>query len=83
MRWVTLLIGDESFADRHPGQRVAVVCHGGVINAFLADVLDLDKMLFFHPDYTSISRVLVARSGARSLQSVNETGHLVVASLRP
>ena len=75
--------GVQDIADRHPGRRVAVVCHGGVINAYLADVLDLDSMLFFHPDYTSISRVLVARSGARSLQAVNETGHLVVASLRP
>ena len=42
----------------HPGQRVAVVCHGGVINAYAAHVLGIDDPLFFLPTYTSISRVL-------------------------
>ncbi len=53
-----------------------VVCHGGVINTYTADVLGLGAMLFFEPAYTSISRVLVSRDGARSLLSLNETGHL-------
>lgn len=60
----------------HPGERVVVVCHGGVINAYLADVLGLDRVLFFEPDYTSVHRVLVDRSGRRGLRSVNETAHL-------
>jgi broad specificity phosphatase PhoE len=63
-------------ASAHPGQRVVVVCHGGVVNAFLADVLGLDRTLFFAPDYTSVHRVLVARDGRRALRSVNETAHL-------
>ncbi len=66
----------DGIAASHPGERVAVVCHGGVINTYTADVLGLGSMLFFEPGYTSVSRVLVARSGARSLQSLNETGHL-------
>ena len=37
--------------------RVAVVCHGGVINVYLAVVLGLDRHLWFDPGYTSISRV--------------------------
>ncbi len=66
----------DAVAARHPSQRVAVVCHGGVINVYTAAVLGLDQMLYFEPDYTSVSRVLVSQSGARSLRSLNETGHL-------
>lgn len=60
----------------HPGGDVAVVCHGGVINVYLAHVLGLAEAMFFHPAYTSVSRVHAARSGARGLASINETGHL-------
>ncbi|HEX7134961.1 MAG TPA: histidine phosphatase family protein [Iamia sp.] len=59
----------------HRGQRVAVVCHGGTINAALAEVLGLGQQLFFEPGYTSVSRVLASAAGARQLQSVNETWH--------
>lgn len=59
----------------HRGQRVAVVCHGGTINAALAEVLGLDEQLFFEPRYTSVSRVLASAAGARQLLSVNETWH--------
>lgn len=60
-----------------PGGRVAAVCHGGVINVYLAAVLGLDRHLWFEPGYTSISRVRAARSGARSVATLNETAHLV------
>jgi broad specificity phosphatase PhoE len=60
----------------HPGRTVVAVCHGGVINAFLSALLRLDQLMFFFPDYTSISRVRAARSGARSVVSLNETAHL-------
>ena len=60
----------------NPGGRVAIVCHGGVINAYLAHVLDLDDLLFFEPAYTSISRVVASRRGHRMLLSANETAHL-------
>jgi aspartyl aminopeptidase len=40
------------------GQRIAVVCHGGVINTYLAHVLGIDDAVgFFYPNYTSIHRV--------------------------
>ncbi len=67
----------ERIVDAHPGQRVAVVCHGGVVNAYAAHLLKLDYPLFFEPAYTSISRVQAARTGERSILSLNETGHLV------
>jgi probable phosphoglycerate mutase len=63
--------------DRHPGEKVAVVCHGGVINQYLAYVLGIStQMGFFYPQYTSIHRVAASRSGAKSIVSINEASHL-------
>jgi 2,3-bisphosphoglycerate-dependent phosphoglycerate mutase len=61
----------------HPGQTVAAFSHGGVVNVYLAHVLGIDRLLWFHPEYTSISRVHAARSGPKSVATVNETAHLV------
>jgi probable phosphoglycerate mutase len=69
----------EGIIDAHAGEKVAVVCHGGVINAYLANVLSLGnagERGFFYPNYTSINRVAAARSGQRSIVTVNETSHL-------
>ena len=67
----------------NPGRTVGVVCHGGVINAYLAHVLAIDRLLFFEPGYTSISRVAAARSGERSVVSLNELAHLRHPPPRP
>ncbi len=63
---------------RHPGDRIAVVCHGGVINLYLSIVLGLSEQRtgFFYPNYTSIHRVAASRSGVRSIVTINETSHL-------
>ena len=66
----------DQIATDYPDQTVAVVCHGGVLNAYLSAVLGLDRLLFFQPDYTCISRVQVGRSGRRLLRTLNETPHL-------
>jgi probable phosphoglycerate mutase len=60
----------------HSGERVAIVCHGGVINAWGGAVLGIDEPFFVDVGYTSISRFLAAGSGERSLRSLNETAHL-------
>ena len=60
----------------HPGQSVLAVCHGGVINIALAEILDLKKSLWFEPSYASIHRVRASRAGIRTIQSINETQHL-------
>jgi probable phosphoglycerate mutase len=65
-----------ALVERFAGRRVVVVTHGGVLNVFLAYVLRTETLLFFHPEYTSISRVRAARSGQRSVASLNETAHL-------
>jgi len=58
------------------GKKVAVVCHGGVINTYAADVLGLGGAMFFNPHYSSINRFMVASSGERSVVSLNDCGHL-------
>jgi len=58
------------------GERLAVVCHGGVINAYLSATLHLPGTMFFEPAYTSVSRVLWRDGDHRQLVSVNEVPHL-------
>jgi probable phosphoglycerate mutase len=60
----------------HPGKRVAVACHGGVINVWTAHVIGFAPRMFFNPDYTSINRYQCARSGERSVITLNEAVHL-------
>jgi len=68
----------ETIIDGHRGQRVAVVCHGGIINGYLSHILGLGDFArgFFYPNYTSINRVAAASSGERSVVTINETSHL-------
>jgi len=68
----------EGIVERHPGRtKVAIVCHGGVIAGYLSHILGLDDPTgFFYPNYTSIHRVAAARSGERSILTINETAHL-------
>jgi probable phosphoglycerate mutase len=72
----TVVEAVERVVEAHPRQRVAVVCHGGVVNAYAGHVLGIDDPLFFLPAYTSISRILAAGSGPRSIKSLNETAHV-------
>jgi probable phosphoglycerate mutase len=60
----------------NPGKRVAIVCHGGVINAWGSHVLGIAQHAFFQADYASISRFMAASSGERSVASLNEVGHM-------
>jgi probable phosphoglycerate mutase len=68
----------EEIIGGHRSERVAVVCHGGVIGSYLAHVLGLgvDARPFFYPNYTSIHRVAAASTGERSVVTLNETSHL-------
>jgi probable phosphoglycerate mutase len=77
----TVMAGVDRMAAAHPSQRIALVCHGGVVNVIVAAVLGLGPRMLFLPGYTSVSRVLVASSGERSLASLNELAHLRVAGV--
>ena len=68
--------GIESIAADHGGQRVAVACHGGVINAFLAHLFGspLDTVVSVH--HTSITTVRAA--GDRwAVVAVNDYAHVL------
>jgi probable phosphoglycerate mutase len=67
----------ERIAARHPGRATAVVvAHAGVINVWLAHLLEIDRPLAFPLDYTGITRVLAGRDGRRAVRTVNETAHV-------
>lgn len=66
----------EGLVVAHPGEVVAAVCHGGVINLYLSYILGTRDRLWFEPAYTSITRVVAARTGERTVVSVNESAHL-------
>ncbi len=70
----------DGVAARHAGQRVAVFAHGGVINAYLAMVLGLERDFFFPPVNTSISVVRV-KEERRVLLGLNDVCHLREAGL--
>ena len=72
----TVVAALEEIVETHPGKRVAVFCHGGVINVWTAHVLGMIPRLFFEPDYTSVHRFMCARSGQRNVVSLNERAHL-------
>lgn len=76
--WVANVVrAIERLVGAHPSQRIAVVCHGGVLSSYLGWVLGLpDATNFFYPNYTSIHRVAAARSGERNILTINETYHL-------
>lgn len=59
---------------KHIGERVAIVCHGGVIRGLLSILLKwpLSQMAAFKVDYTSITRVLLRPAEVR-VQLLNFT----------
>lgn len=66
----------EGIVERHRGEHVAIACHGGVINAFVAELLGLDEDMFFRPAHASVHRIL-ALDDRRVVLSLNEVAHLV------
>ena len=68
--------GMEEIIRANAGRRVAVFCHGGVVNVWTAKVLGMPPSLFIDVAYGSISRFLCASTGERNVRSLNETGHL-------
>ena len=62
----------------HPGERVVVACHGGVINAYVGHVIGSKYDMFFQPAHTSINLV-AGGEGRRALHYLNNTQHLFTA----
>lgn len=59
----------------HPGQCVAVVAHGGAINAFVAELFGVDRSMLFTIENTSVTTVRIG--GLRPMvMGVNDHTHL-------
>lgn len=71
---VTVAI-DEILAS-HPGQRVVVACHAGVINAYLANLLRIEADFFYRPAHASVHR-LSFKDELRVPVALNEQHHLI------
>jgi broad specificity phosphatase PhoE len=59
------------------GERIAIVCHGGVINAYIGHIIGSRYDMFFRPAHTSIN-VVATGEGRRVLRSLNDVHHLRV-----
>lgn len=66
----------EGIIDGHAGETVVIACHGGVINAYLTEILGLEQDMFFRPAHASVHRVL-AKEDRRVILNLNEVAHLL------
>ena len=60
----------------HPGERVVIACHGGVINAYVGHVIGSRYAVFFRPAHTSIN-IVAGGDGRRALYRLNDIHHLL------
>lgn len=65
----------DEIASRHTGQRVVAFAHGGVVNAYAAETLGLERDFFFPAANTSITVIRVA-GNKRVLYILNDIGHI-------
>jgi broad specificity phosphatase PhoE len=65
----------EGILSRHLGGNVVVVCHGGVINAYVATLLGVDHEMFFVPENTSLNSVVVD-GDRRRVRFLNDNLHV-------
>jgi 2,3-bisphosphoglycerate-dependent phosphoglycerate mutase len=65
----------DSIASGHTGQRALIFAHGGVVNAYAAETLGLERDFFFPAANTGITVVRVAGK-QRVLFTLNDAGHV-------
>ena len=65
----------ETLVEAHGGETLAIVCHGGVINAYCAEIFGLERSFFLTIENTSVTLV---RVGAEQsvVMTVNDCHHL-------
>lgn len=68
----------EGIAVTHPGERVVIACHGGVICAYLGWILGVRQDMWFRPAHTSVNVVRV-KDQVRAVESTGDSSHLVTA----
>ncbi len=60
------------------GERIVIVCHGGVINAYTGHIIRSPYDMFFRPAHSSVNIVAVGGS-IRVVRSLNDIHHLRTA----
>ncbi len=70
----------EAILAAHPGQDIAIVCHGGVINAYTGHLIATPYDMFFRPAHASIS-VVAAGQGRRAIRTLNDVHHLTAEGI--
>lgn len=65
----------EAHLSRHPSENLLLFAHGGVINAFVGDVLGLGQEMFFLPENTSLNTIDV-EADTRRVRFLNDILHL-------
>ncbi len=65
----------DHLASQHVGETIAIVAHGGVINAYLAASLQTHRSLWMKVENTSITTVNV-NDVSKSVLSINDCHHL-------
>jgi len=65
----------DQLVPQHRGQTIAVVAHGGSINAYVAELLGMHRSLVFTIENTSITAVRLGAHGP-TLVTVNDCHHL-------
>jgi len=64
----------EAHLSRHPSESLLLFAHGGVINAFVGEVLGLGQEMFFLPENTSLNTIDV-EADTRSVRFLNDVLH--------
>jgi len=59
----------------HPEGNVVIVCHGAVINAYVAPLVGVDHEMFFVPENASLNSVVID-GDARRVRFLNDALHL-------
>lgn len=65
----------EGLLSKHPDENLLLFAHGGVINAYVGEVLGLRQEMFFLPENTSLNTVDVD-GDSRSVRFLNDVLHL-------
>jgi broad specificity phosphatase PhoE len=65
----------DAIVDGHPAENVLIFAHGGVINAYVGEVLGLRQEMFFLPENTSLNSVDLDGE-TRSVRFLNDVLHL-------
>ena len=65
----------EGLLQEHPDENLLLFAHGGVINAYVGEILGLGQEMFFLPENTSLNSVDID-GDIRSVRFLNDVLHL-------